>query len=436
MTTLNTLSPTSTAASDMLTAWLRSSSYKASFESQNLEKFKPHELIALAQSSSQPFGIPASWASPPLRYFSSQENFITVCSTSSGSAPTIKACTAAGLDPWICIQREHIDLEHKFTGHFQYRYYFALMSHKLMTSRILTSPTTEGSIALSKLAASFSHLHGAALTESFVMHMCDKVAEAAGTSLQGASGVMGARDRDAKRSAQILIACGAHLTALALTPETQTHLAASLAHARTYVETKSKPASFDPAKYKKALTAEKRERLISIMTLASRSNVDDAASAYLILGTPWLAEEPNALSVGIKSHPSVFTTDISLGSTQTLAAIESLGANIWIASAQQGDSNACHWAAQLTISFLRNSPFMASIARMLAYGAHLDEATDPVQYALDKLAEAQKLGAPQLICERLKSDIESIAFTQLLADSEEDAKDRAEEAARPRRQRL
>ena len=56
--------------------------------------------------------------------------------------------------------------------------------------------------------------------------------------------------------------------------------------------------------------------------------------------------------------------------------------------------------------------------------------------ALDKLAEAHKQSTSKQICTRLKSDIESIAFTQLLSDREDDAKERAEEAALPRRHRL
>lgn len=437
MTSTTNTPPTSKQTSDKLTAWFRSPEYKAAFDSPNPHHMNDVKLIALAQESTRSFGLLPSWSSPPTRFFSAHHNFVTTCSRSSkGSAERVKSCVDAGLDPWLVIHREHTDLGFKLKGHFQYQYFFGLIPPQYMAQHIVASPTIAASVSLGTIAASFAIGHGDEHALEFLKHLCDKVASEAGASLQGANGILGERDRAAKRCAQIFIALEKDLEPLATSPEAQKHLALAMTSARDLVETKSKAAAFDPAKYKKAISPEKRERLISIMGLAERSNVDDAAAAYLILGTPWLSDEPNALSIGIKSRACVLSHALTCGGTRTLDAIESLGANIWIASAQQGESNACLWGAYLISRLPPESACIGSLARMLAYGAHLDGAGDPVQYALDKLAAARKSHAPELILDRIKAELESIAFTQLLAEREVDAKERAEEAARPRRHRL
>lgn len=247
-------------------------------------------------------------------------------------------------------------------------------------------------------------------------------------------GVLGQADQRAKSCSQILAsqagalrsACAEHC------PGSSAAVEALLAEGALVLAAKARPAeaTFDPEKLKKSLAPAQRARLRSLLALAESHEDDEDGLCSLMAATAWLAAQPQALCLRLRSKPSVAQLVLRSSSGAALRMLDALGSNLWLASAQAGEPNACLWAANEMVfglqfigairSLDRTRACLAPLARMLAYGAHLDGSPDPVGHAAQKAREASLANHGYLheqvapLFDQLISLIEALALGDIL----------------------
>lgn len=264
-------------------------------------------------------------------------------------------------------------------------------------------------------------------------------------------GLLGSADKSAKACAELMVG---HAKAI---EQACTNFKPSLvslardyaldAQTRLRVKTSQSDTAFNPALLKRNISASQCSRLRSLLLLTERCDEDGEALVALLDATPWLVEHPQVLCVKNRGSHQVAFMALVHARPEILTRMETLGCNLWLASAQSSEGNACRWVAETLGAGLRyhqNSPAaiaagtvkkaryqacLAPLSRLLVYGAHLDGATDPVEHTVLKIDEA--LSAPSAKFARtesikntlltLRSLTESLALSDLLAARAYDA---------------
>lgn len=275
-------------------------------------------------------------------------------------------------------------------------------------------------------------------------------AESTRKSSSTSSGVMGASDKAAKVCAQLISKNAAALRAAALAHAPK--LVASIetlisdAAARLAIKSKKNAADFDPEALRKSLTSEQKQRLRILIHLCNEFPDDSEAWAAVASASPWIAKMPQCLCVKLGSGGSVAMAAMANASLAGLQALDSLGANIWLAAAQSGQGNAVRWAgSMISRSRYGDKTFMERrdralpiVERLLAYGAFLDGAPDPISHAAERAREAiasgkqsREYGYDEKLLETMRAGIERIVLAELLAGRDEQADSSGGESSAP-----
>lgn len=206
-------------------------------------------------------------------------------------------------------------------------------------------------------------------------------------SSKTAKGVLSASDKKAKALCSVLCACSAEVTQAARR-EGWGELAPLLTDAQERLAAKKHaPQELSPAALKKSLTPAQKLRLRSLSTVLSKCYLDAELIVSSLEASPWLKAQPAIACIGLGSSVSLLAQALSVGAVEAVEWMEKAGANIWLAAAQDGDSNAAHWAFMNLDGFAPGED-LSSIARMLLRGAWLDGAPEPKERCLTLAKEA------------------------------------------------
>lgn len=244
-------------------------------------------------------------------------------------------------------------------------------------------------------------LHNAKMPSHFLYSMRESYMAAVSGSSATGSGVMGKADKHAKAAAQRAMALADKIDSAAkktADPRLQSDIAQMLADAKARSAAKSAVAAEDPAQIKRDLSESEKVRLRAIRLIVENCPTDHQGVAALVSSAAWLLSKPQALCVEVAAA-SIAECALNQGVSAVADAMERLGSNIWLASAQAGESNAALWAAQKMASgHNTNAPkksrilaMRPQVARLLARGAYLDGADSPIEHALAKTEEALEL---------------------------------------------
>lgn len=177
----------------------------------------------------------------------------------------------------------------------------------------------------------------------------------------------------------------------------------TLKTAKTIVEIKSKPAPefFDLEILKKRVTVEQTERLRSLNIIQAECGTDTSILKLVIDSADWVKKDPQVLATVFKGRSFIHQALLK-GNGAAIDWIEEVGANIWLASTQDRCENAVEWFGQLLAEqggYLSlediHLPAVKKIqsqipqwARIIAYGAHLNGESNPIEWALKKTDQA------------------------------------------------
>jgi hypothetical protein len=280
-----------------------------------------------------------------------------------------------------------------------------------------------------------SHIHSHYFTA-----LAEAYQRATSTSSATSLGSLGRADKRAKSCAEIVMAHAPRLRALADEPQRSAAdktLIESLivdATARLDAKNRKNEAVFHPDALKKSLTDSQKTRLKTLAIVLDDCPEDEAAALLLIDDCPWLVGSAQALCIKRGGGSSIAQCALRARALSTLEKIDQLGGNIWLASVQAGQSNACFWAVSEMLGGIgyRDEKTgldcaracLPTVARMLAYGALLDGAADPVAHAVAKTTEAMTHNGVyreedmRMILADLRSRIEALALSDLLQGRE------------------
>ena len=254
-------------------------------------------------------------------------------------------------------------------------------------------------LALATMDEMPATLRKATMPSHFLACMSERYMAAVSGSSATGSGVMGKADKHAKAAAQRAMALADKIEAAAKNtadPRLQSDIADMLADAKARSAAKSAVAAEDPAQIKRDLSEDEKIRLRAIRLIVENCPTDHQAISALVSSAAWLSSKPQALCLEV-SAASIAECALNQGVWVVADAMERLGSNIWMASAQAGESNAALWAAQKMAGAHNVNPAKKSkalaimrpqVARLLARGAYLDGAESPIEHALAKTDEA------------------------------------------------
>lgn len=210
--------------------------------------------------------------------------------------------------------------------------------------------------------------------ERFAQELVTLYQSAVSQSSPTAKGVLGPADKAAKAFSSLLVACETEILASTIPGAASLKTIARDAKKRLAVKQEA-PLIADPEALKKSLSPEQKARL-SLLILILRQQPKDAQIIEACLeATPWIKGNPDLACVALPKG-SLLAQALEAGSPAALSWLEKAGSNMWLASAQAGQANACLWAA-FNLHNLPDGEDLSPIARMLLRGAWLDGRPDP-----------------------------------------------------------
>lgn len=186
---------------------------------------------------------------------------------------------------------------------------------------------------------------------------------------------------------------------------------------------------FDPELLKKKLNTEQKERVKTLTHIMAHCPSDTKGFNTLLNDSPWVLENPQLLALTFRGMSFVHHALVNVNQ-QAFDYMEKLNVNIWLAAAQANVQNAPWWIATIFNAYdarkhkARHDVVLPQIARLLAFGALLDGAKDPIDFAVKKTEEAYK-GADENSYHydrteikefllKLKSQLETVAMDDLI----------------------
>lgn len=216
------------------------------------------------------------------------------------------------------------------------------------------------------------------------------------------AGVLGAKDKQARDAAKLWVENEDGLRRLAgkASSDTLAKMEKSLVDAAERLLAKNSKANLamSPAKMKKSMTETELRRIGALSTLLTQFGRDDPLIEAAFGVTDWLEEKSMALALRLPHHGCLMYQAMTMGSLPAMRAIESAGANIWLASAQLENANACDWAARS--AQCQDDEMLTIIARMLLNGAALNGAADPKSYCVELAQKAVAQSAQSSVRDR------------------------------------
>ena len=383
-------------------------------------------------SKAETLGIPSRFLFSSTSRRSHRTSLISACLEVPRAQKAVKALIAAGACIWVSSFDE-------FSNTFHFVESGDLANIIFGSSRYSNTPYP---LFARKAAFSCALQHTEYLSDTilseFINHLIDRYKRLTYRSSSTSSGIMGKRDKIAKDSAMILLEFLQPLLELAKQryPSSVSNITEIAEDAKKRLEAKTRESEFfDPEKLKKSLTPQQKIRLITLSKLAETCAEDGEAMNVLMDNTPWLKDHPQALCITLNKRPSLAATALTCAREETLNALDRFGSNLWLASAQGGQGNACLWVAELlsqrwrrkNTEIARVQSMMKTAAKLLAYGAFLDGASDPVSHAVTKCDEAlQQVKKNHYRPEQtlatladLRSRIEALAIQDILANRQD-----------------
>ena len=232
-------------------------------------------------------------------------------------------------------------------------------------------------------------------------------------------GMLSSGDKDAVDAAQIFTLLSQTLRKRSeLTPAQRAQLIQQEAVVDAFLRLKKdKTVAVVPEKIKKALTSAQKDRLLALNHLAHEHASDTALFTAALDVTPWLAEQPLAACVSHSRANSLFWTVLSSGKLDNIQKLAQLGANIWLASAQDGEPNAVLNCSHLIARSTGSDEYINYLAKILLAGAHMDDPSNPkercLQQAHTAIKNASAYHVPTL--EKLAAQIENLLLEDALS---------------------
>lgn len=231
---------------------------------------------------------------------------------------------------------------------------------------------------------------------------------------------LGRADQAAKAICSIVAACEPEFLAASQRPGWGA-ASSILADAQELLLFHKKPsAKLNPDALRNSLTEEQTSRLRSLSSLARQGWKDEGLLLAGLEASPWLKEQPAFACLSIYKYPSVVAACFSAGYAASLAWLERAGADLWLASAQDGQPDACAWAVGRLHQLPRDAD-LAPIARMLLRGAWLDGAPEPkarcvklASAAADQLALRARAASEEARARSLISIMETMAIEEII----------------------
>lgn len=250
-------------------------------------------------------------------------------------------------------------------------------------------------------------------------------------------GVKGAADKESKDAANLLLEFQGELrkATQAVAPDLNEKLNAALVDAKARSEAKNQKVEegFDPEKLKKGLSEDQKVRLNTLVHLASACGDDGDAMLVLLKASVWIEREPQVLCLKLNRKQSLASAILRNARSESMLELLRIGSNLWLAASQDGEPNACEWVVnELQGAIWKTKKrkkgeaaiknVLLAASKLIAYGAHLDGATAPIEHAVARCDEALskatsasyrdegKLG----LLNQLRASLEALAFEEVL----------------------
>lgn len=241
---------------------------------------------------------------------------------------------------------------------------------------------------------------------AFVAALANRYARMSAKIDPGSPGCLGPEDWLGKKIAQVILVCEGPLLAAERGFEPAA-APALLSEARSLYRFKSAalPEAVDPQLIRKSSSAEtiRQARELSDLISLNPDNAPLIQAAFndarsLTPGAACLLWPGNPGSW--IQLPSVMESALMAGSDPALSALAELGANIWLASAQHSEPNACAWTLRRASRVPLSESAMADLARLLIDGAWITGRSDPVAHCVSLARAACEPDAQRFVIER------------------------------------
>lgn len=199
-------------------------------------------------------------------------------------------------------------------------------------------------ILMRQAVAGLPDLPDPQLRADFVAECLAAYAHATERACAESSGVRGPADEDGLRAARSMSLHGPALARSApgaLRPGVE----AAVASARALMEAKARrpDAAADPRAIKAALAPRMEARLRALRSLFEAAPEDGDGARALIAASDFLREAPLAACVSIRGAPTALGSAARGACAAALEELAALGADPWLASSQEGSSDAFAW---------------------------------------------------------------------------------------------
>lgn len=187
-----------------------------------------------------------------------------------------------------------------------------------------------------------------------------------------APGVLGPADETLLALSELLISCEPELLAAS---KRQGWSSARLlaADAQKRLALKQRPGSFNAPAFLATVSEATRQRLEALCLIIERFPSDEGLIVAALEASPWLKDQPALASLRFPDHRSALSSALNSGSSAALQWLLRSGADPWLAAAQDGEPDACHWAmtrigrlppdtdlSSLALALLRDSALSAA----------------------------------------------------------------------------
>lgn len=332
-----------------------------------------------------------SWMLPSKRYYSDKDyqknHYKGILPFLLGQTKTVKAITHLvneGASPWMVSYIKSED------AHNRSEYHEAEALGRYPMTGSLGYYMNNESIQVRKmiLKGSLKHIKDQDIV-AFMKALHEGYESQVKNSSKTAKGVLGSSDKEAKDAAGIIQANSTELLEVVnrITDE------ASLKKTKKNIESIVKDASermavkqdkanavVNPEKLKKQMPADERGRAGALIYLCQNHGSDDELLRVAFEATPWLEQKPMCASLKLPKVGGVLQAALRSQNMTAIHFLEKCGANIWLASAQEGVGNACEWVSSACLYRCNDETpqeYYNILGRMLFMGSFLDGAEDP-----------------------------------------------------------
>lgn len=225
-------------------------------------------------------------------------------------------------------------------------------------------------------------------------------------SSKTSKGMLSKADERAKKMAELMLSCEKELLLASSSPlvtrAVKGAVREALADAKARVAAKSQaaPNGVSPEEIENGASEEQKRRVLALGDMIRRCPDDKGFINAMFESCAWLKEAPLLSCVRLSGSECLMGIALGAGSDEATRLLDAMGANMWLAAAQEESGNACDWAILKTLrkKGQRGGGDLSMIAAGLMKGAWLNGASDPKERCLELcrelVASGQKPGLP------------------------------------------